>query len=288
MHTNINNYKLNNYKQCLLDKNYKIVKILKETKNNLVIKVKNTKDNKNYVAKILIFSLTINELEKANMWTEKRAMKYLVKLKVPYFVKYIEDWICYDNIHILIMEYLTGHILLEYDDVNMHLNWWTSLIQQLVLIVYILEKHKILHNDFWDANIVLQKIDKNINLDYKDDKINFPVSNIGFIVRIIDFQYTHQYKKDSKIIAPLVITNRKEYKSEQIRLGWSPKFHIGGDLNQILGILSDWEYIPKKLKSNIKKLVFKGKSKDFPYAIQKDNIKTSGKYLIKNINILFD
>ena len=69
------------------------------------------------------------------------------------------------------------------------------------------------------------------------------------------------------------MTKIKKYQKEKKRLGWSEKFHIGGDLNQILGILSTYKYIPKYIKRILRKIIIENKNTDFPYAIQKQNIK---------------
>ena len=272
-----------NYKKCIETKKYTMDKIIKETKNNIVIII--SKNNKKYIAKILNLLKTTDKLEILNMKTEIEALKYFTfNLTLPFFPKYIDDYICNKN-NVVIMNYIKGKSLIDYDNKKMSNIWWKSLLYQLILAIYILEDNKILHNDFWDANIILEPYYKKITIEYENHLYNIPKSN--FIIKIIDFQYTNQYKKNSKIYAPYVMSKMKKYQKEKTRLGWSEKFHVGGDLNQILGILSNYKYIPKKIKKNIDKIVIKNEGTDFPYAIQKTNKKTSGKYLLKNFDKLF-
>jgi len=270
-----------NYKICI--KYYDINKIIKETKNNMVIII--NKNNKKYIAKILNLLKTEDKLEILNMNTEIEALKYFTYiLKLPFFPKYIDNYTCNNN-NIVIMNYIIGKTLIDYKNIKMPFSWWKSLLFQLILVIYILEDNNILHNDFWDANIILKPYYKKISIEYKDNIYNIPESN--FIIKIIDFQYTNQYIKNSNIYSPYVMSKIKKYQGEKKRLGWSENFHIGGDLNQILGILSNYRYIPFHIKKNIDKLVIKNEGSDFPYAIQKSNKKTSGKYLIKNFQQLF-
>jgi len=268
-------------KNILKSKNYKINKIMKETQNNMVIVV-----NNNYVVKVLNLQKTIDKYEILNMETEVDALKYFTfKLSVSlFFPTYIENFIYKQN-SFVVMSYIKGKTLIEYRDKNMPIIWWKSLIYQLILVVYILEDNKILHNDFWDANIILEPLKDKFTIEYKNKKYKIP--ECGFIVKIIDFQYTNQYKKLSKIRSPFVLTTSKEHQNEKKRLGWSNKFHVGGDLHQILGILSEYKYIPKILKKNIEMIVSKNEGTDFPYTIQTTNKKTAGEYLLQNFNNMF-
>lgn len=280
------------YKKCLIQKDYIIEKKLKETKNNIVLhvlkksKIGNNKEGINRVAKILNLSKTTDKLEILNMKTEIEALKYFTyELQIPFFVNYKEDYICKKN-YVVIMDYIKGKLLIEYDNKKMNDKWWLSLLYQLILIIYILEDNRILHNDFWDANVIIQPIKKPIKIEYKNKVYDIPESN--FMIKIIDFQYTNQYKTKTKIYSEYVMNNEKDSQEEKKRLGWSSKFHVGGDLNQILGLLSNYKYIPDKIRKNLNKIVIKKSDEsDFPYAIQKTNNKTSGKYLLHNFHKLF-
>ena len=76
----------------------------------------------------------------------------------------------------------------------------------------------------------------------------------------------------------------KKVQSKKKKMGMSSKFHVGGDLNQILGLLSNYKYISKQLKKELKKIIIKNKNYRYPenwrYAIQHENKNTSSKILM--------
>jgi serine/threonine protein kinase len=272
-----------NYEKCIKHEGYIPGKIIKKTENNIVMIV--FKNKKKYIAKILNILKTIDRLEILNMNTEIEALKYFsYKLVLPFFPKYINDFTCNKN-KIVIMSYIEGKTLIEYDNIKMSYDWWKSLLYQLILIIYILEDNKILHNDFWDANIILEPHDEDISIKYKNKTYDVP--KFDFMIKVLDFQYTNQYTSNPKIYSPYVMSKFKKYQKEKKILGWSNVFHVGGDLNQILGILLNYKYVPKNIEKSIRNIVVKNKGTKFPYAIQKTNSKTSGKYLLKNFNKLF-
>ena len=272
------------YKIYLLNA-YTINKILKETKSTCVLLVTDNTTNHKYIAKILILANTHDKMEILNIDTEIQALKYFTHyLILPFFPKYISDYHS-DKNNMVIMEYIPGKALIEYDNKKLSIRWWKSLIYQLILIIYVLEDNRILQNDCWDANIMIKSHSKKISVNYKNRLYEIPKCN--FIVKIIDFQYTHQYTDNAYIYSPHVATKIKKYQLEKKRLGWSEKFHVGGDLNQILGLLSNYRNIPAKLKQYIHKNVIKNEKSDFPFAIQSNNKKTSGKYLLKHFGELF-
>ena len=254
--------------QDLLDK-YKLTNIIKSASSNIVAKVKHNKTT--YIAKIMVDRS--DPLIQQTLETEIQALKYFTKLKCPLFIKYVDH---FQNI--VIMEYIKGKLLIEYQHALKSRKWWISLLQQLIWGIYLLEEKRILHNDCWDANIILCRIDG----DHILGEDEFPIVNAGFIIKIIDYQYMNQYVRDPVIRSDYVMTKLADYDAKKRRLGWSSKFHVGGDLNQILGILSKYEHIPLDIKNVLNKLVVKSGLKDFPYAITVDNKLTSGKYLMEN------
>lgn len=164
----------------------------------------------------------------------------------------------------IVMEYVRGIPLVEFSDKRMSPSWWRSLLYQLILIVSFFESRKILHNDFWDANIMITPI-------------RGKLFGENFIVTVLDFQYTNQYTSRGAIRSKIIYSAVPEDVKEKRRLGWSAKFHRGGDLNQILGLLSDYKYIPiPGLREKLKKMVIKRENADFPYAITRTNPKTTG------------
>lgn len=272
---------LDELKKCLNNNNFETTtNIYKQTNDNITMDVK--KNNKYYVCKALF----TNNIENGTMKTEIETLKYFTKNKLlTFFPKYIDSFNC-KNIQIVIMERLNGALLIDFKEHKLNNKFWLSLLYQLILIIYILEDNKILHNDFWDANIILVSSKKPISITYND--IVYDIPFCGFIVKVIDFQYTNQYSKNSKIRSKIVMSNSIKYRSEKKRLGWSSKFHIGGDLNQILGILTEYNSIPHNIKKLLNSIVIKTAKTDFPYAIQKGNKYTSGKYLLDNFKILFN
>ncbi len=269
------------YIKCINKRSYKTTDhIYKKTNNNIVLDI--IKNNKYYVCKILFGEKNGDKLELKNMKTEISALKFLEKLKLPFFPIYEEDFVC-KNMHLVIMEKLNGKLLIDFKHKKMSKKFWKNLIFQLVLTIYILEDNKILHNDFWDENLIIVPIIKTLNIQYNN--INYKIKD--FIVKVIDYQYTNQYSNNPHITSELVMSKNKSYQKEKKRLGWSEMFHTGGDLNQIFGILSEYKYIPSSLKKYFEKNVITNKEADFPYAIQEQNDKTTAKYLMNNIDLLF-
>jgi hypothetical protein len=256
--------------------NYKIIKIYKQTQKDIVILVESNKFNKSnksvkYVAKISLNMKTIA--------TEIQAYTYFLNhddfINSHFFVKLVE--ILPNNIG-FIMEYANNAIpLIEFsNNNNLGAKWWQSLILQLLAFTNLLEKHKILHNDFWDANIMIQRYPKNRKLIVDiydgdcDTKIVIP--NEGFIIKVVDFQYTHQYmNSNSTIISPMVKSEKQCNKAEKLLLGWTSKWHTGGDLNQIFGILHEYISAPKQFIRYVAKHVYKRKTSKFPYATTRTN-----------------
>jgi len=267
------------YKKCLEKRNYTLTTdIYKQTANNVVLDVK--LGGIRYVCKILIHNKNINKLELLNMKTEIQALKYLNQMKFQFVPMYIDNFKC-RNVEIVIMEKLKGKLLIELKDRNLSSSFWRCLVYQLILIVYILESMHILHNDFWDSNIMLEQHSGNYKIVHQDKIYNIP--NCKFIVKIFDFQYMNHYHASNspqKIKSPFVLSNDPSVQSEKIRLGWSETFHVGGDLNQIFGLLSGYKSIPAKLKKFIDQNVVRNVGTDFPYAINKDNVNMEAKRLL--------
>ena len=162
--------------------NYKIIQIYKQTPKDIVILVESNKFNKSnksvkYIAKI---SLNVKTIA-----TEIQAYTYFLNhddfINSHFFIKLVE--ILPNNIG-FIMEYVNSAIpLIEFSDNNLSAKWWQSLILQLLAFTNLLEKHKILHNDFWDANIMIQKYPKNrkiiVNIYDEDWNTKIIIPNEG-------------------------------------------------------------------------------------------------------------
>jgi len=284
---------LMDYKSALVNKHYVLVKEFKITDHSAVVKLK--KKKKYFVGKFLD-NHKVPEYVRHTVATEIDAMKFMSKSNLPFFPKLVETW-SYGNkpvvqstsdfAHaksVIVTEYITGNLLISYTNKKISNKSWKSLIQQLIVITYFFEQNKIIHGDFWDANLILTKIDKNIKLHFNINGKKFNVINKGFLVKVIDFQYSNQYTSKPNFISPYVLSTNPEHKEEREELGWSEKFHSGVDLNQILGILSDYEFIPSKLKELLKSIVIKREGKQFPYANKDGNPKIDMDELMKIIN----
>jgi len=195
--------------------------------------------------------------------TELQALKYFQKHKFGFTPK-LHKYKSFGTSTLVIMEFLPGKRLSYYRYGKHSALFWKVIIVKIIKIVAVLEKHKILHNDLWEDNIIV----------YKNN------------VKLIDFEYTHQYTKSSKIYCRDVMSQAQDKQAEKLRLGWSRKFHLGGDLNQILGILSDFSSIPEYIENNIKKIVIQTNA-DFPYASLEGNPSTIAEVLLRNLDVIF-
>lgn len=195
--------------------------------------------------------------------TESQALKYFQKHRFN-FAPALHLRKNFGHYTLIIMEFLPGKKLSYYRYGKHSALFWKVIIIKIIKIVAVLEKHKILHNDLWEDNIII----------YKND------------VKLIDFEYTHQYTKSSKIYCNDVMSQAQDKQAEKMRLGWSRKFHLGGDLNQILGIISDFSSIPEYIQKNIKKLVIQT-NMDFPYTSIEGNKATTASVLLRNLDVLF-
>lgn len=181
--------------------------------------------------------------KKLQHFTELEALKLLQSDYVPKLYGHKKNKITYS----IYMEYIPGKKLSFYKNKLMSEIWWKNILYQIVCFCKKLEDMKILHNDLWDDNILV----------YKNK------------IKVIDYEYSHDYSRKTRVYSAFIVEGNK---NEKLRLGWSVKWHTGGDLNQILGILSEYTSIPKKYKQYIRKHVLVRPGSDFPYATTKANI----------------
>jgi len=131
--------------------------------------------------------------------------------------------------------------------------WWTSLIRQLAVAIWVLESRRVLHNDFWDENIVLKPISRIRVLDTTLPELgHIRIPNAGFQLVVLDLQHAHQYQPGG-FVAPLVVSGLRKHATLRRQLGWSSRFHRGGDLHQMLGILSERDDTPLRLKAYVRR-----------------------------------
>lgn len=135
--------------------------------------------------------------------------------------------------------------------------FWFKIIRELSYVISILEKHKIQHNDLHMGNLMFD----------------------NHQLKIIDLETTTNYST----IPPRFI---HESAAEKYRLGFADHFHIGADLNQILGyIFEDYSSdIPPELMPLKNKIITL--DKEFPYAIATKNNKTSGHKILNMLNTI--
>lgn len=128
------------------------------------------------------------------------------------------------------------------------IKFWFDFLDEISFVISVLEKNHIQHNDLHFGNIMF-------------DKNQF---------KIIDLETMTDYKTITPIFA-------NYSKAEKHRMGFSDKFHIGADLNQLLGYMLEDYYndLPSILQELMKRHVIK-LDKEFPYAIDVKNSKTSG------------
>jgi hypothetical protein len=128
---------------------------------------------------------------------------------------------------------------------NKH-RFWLKFLTEISYVISVLEKHHIQHNDLHFGNIMF---DKNQ-------------------LKIIDLETMTDYKTVKPRFSP----------EDRQRMGFSDKFHIGADLNQLLGYVMEEYKDEVPIKFEVIKL-----DKEFPYAIDFRNPKTSGNKIQKMI-----
>ena len=268
-------------------KEYEIVKLLKESTDNKAFVLLLKKNEKQYVAKFIHVEKIEHKLMKKINSTEVQAYKFIEKYfrNYPFFPKFCTD-IFHSHVEGLVIEYVKGEQLYTFKKKDMPEIWWRSLILQLVIVSYLFESHKILHNDFWDANIIISDEPiKNI-IPLPELPFDIQVPNAGFVIKVIDFEFANQYNENPEITSPMVLSTDKRDKEEKSRLGWSSKWHTGSDLNQILGILAEYKSIPIRFKEYILNNV-NTKEGSFKYATKLPNIAFNPKFLLMNFDQLF-
>lgn len=186
--------------------------------------------------------------------------------KISLFLPFIINYTKIKENHILSEEYVKYSVediarLLQ-DDVPKLNQFWYILFYQLAFFAYQLEKRKIKHNDFFLSNLRIKK-----DIKYK------------YLIKVIDLETAVDYKHKS--LYPDQVLKASDEENE--RMGWSREFHIGSDLNQMLGDIFDQfiHLIPHRLIHNIKPLIIQ-KEKEFPFAVV-ENEKTSGKNILNII-----
>lgn len=214
-------------------------------------------------------------VKQGNIYTsdEYKAYRRLYELNSDIVIRSIPKIYQYsvddNNKHKIIMEYIDGHKGYELNKIDILANKnhdaWVLLLMQLALFIERLEQNKIQHNDFHLGNIIV--------VHDKEKKI--------FNTYIIDLETIVDYVNQNVYSTMVFESDSKE----KIRMGWHDTFHIGSDLNQILGEILDkyHDIMPKDLADDLSKRIIKH-DKEFPFAISEENKSTSGSEIMKMLN----
>jgi len=184
---------------------------------------------------------------------ELKIYQLMEKLLISHFFAQIYNCEKKGNKYICFSEYIEDSLHTFYKKIKKSDRkiFWKNLFKQLIYVVSILEKNHIQHNDFHLGNLRIHGCDAN-----------------NFQIKIIDLETMADYK-NKKVPKELINATKKE----KIRMGWDKKFHVGSDLNQILGQIID-EYsrdLPKSIVNKFKPLIISDKNKEFPFAVIKNN-----------------
>ena len=183
-----------------------------------------------------------------------------------------------DGNPVMIQEYINGYSGYDLDKIDIFVDKnkpkkteyaWLLFLLKIAYFINELEENKIQHNDFYLGNII----------------ITYDKTNKKFDTYVIDMETMIDYKRREY---PLMIKSALKNKKELVRMGWNKKFHIGSDLNQMLGeILEKYQNIMPGTIYDILKPFIIVQDKEFPYAISGKNDKTSGKEIMILLYHLF-
>ena len=194
------------------------------------------------------------------------------------------DWyevFAYENIHgIPLIEAYDGPWLTLDPKGDRGTAAWQSLLDQLALILYVLDREQVRHHDLWDANVILQptnatsltlRLPKRNSQDREDARGNardkrweneecgdecIRVPLAGFVVRIIDLEFATHLPSDlrrSRFHHPVVSSSTPADQETRHLLGVSSVFQRGADANAILGVLL--EHMPIRWQRKLRPLL---------------------------------
>lgn len=174
--------------------------------------------------------------------------------RVPRLVQVLAPLrIAEQSVHGFVVTRAPGRRLYEWDE--MPEAWWRRVVSQSIDFIARLEALRVLHNDFWDSNIIA---------DRRGD------------ITVLDFQFTHHYVDQPEISSRAVLSNSESGRAERMMLGWTSRWHVGGDLNQLLGILDERGVLPPELADYVREHLLVRPGEEFPYATVHDNPAMSG------------
>jgi hypothetical protein len=204
----------------------------------------------------------VMKISDINICREYDAYKLLEKINASKYFVPIYGCMSRKGKYIIYSKFIDDDLHSAYKKINKEdrYKFWNDIFIQLADLICILEKNKIQHNDFHMGNLRIELHDNE------------------YFIKIIDLETMVDYK--NKIVYPKEVIHATKY--EKIRMGWSSKFHVGVDLNQMMGeIINNYkDDIPNEIVDKIGKLIIEEK-KEFPFSISYENINMSGKNVLR-------
>lgn len=183
--------------------------------------------------------------------------------KYTEFIDNYRKGLYYDEVSVLISEWANGGDLLDYIRNNyktMTIKDWRVLFFQILSVLAIIQTKypSFRHNDLKANNILLQKIevrDKNNKFKYKINGMDYIVPNIGYQIKIWDFDFA---------CIPNIVGNKKVDADWTKKINITPEKNRYYDMHFFFNTLTrrgffdkfwDAEEIPKKVKDFVKRIV---------------------------------
>ena len=207
--------------------------------------------------------------------------------KFEQFVEKYDKGEYYQNVSILVSEWANGGDLLDYLRNNyktMTLKHWRTILFQILSVLAIIQNKYpgFRHNDMKANNILIHNIDidnENKNYCYKINNQTYIVSNIGFQIKLWDFDFA---------CIPNIVDNSK------VNADWTSKINILPEQNRYYDIhyffntlyrkgffpefLTEPE-IPEKVKEFVKRII-PAKYESGKYVSERGRILVKDEYLI--------
>jgi hypothetical protein len=200
--------------------------------------------------------------------------------KYDQFVKRQKKKEYYDNVSVLISEWANAGDLLDYIRINHKTfklrDWRVLFFQVLSVLAVVQEKYpSFRHNDLKANNLLIQTIEsrnKNNKFKYKINGSSYIVPNIGFQIKLWDFDFA---------CIPGIVENSKVSAEWTDRINVKPEQNRYYDVHYFFNTLTRKGFFPEFFTSE---LVHK-KAKDFVKRILPDNLR-SGKLVAERGRLL--
>lgn len=153
----------------------------------------------------LVMKVTLDEIDpndKNNSFFNESLASFLVsKDDHMNFTKIHGSFIC-KNLGYMIMEKFDGSLpdfekVMKRDVITKDID--NIYMQILASLYHIQKKHKMVHHDLHDQNIMIKKIKKSKDIKYNINGIEYNIKNRGFLVKIIDFGFAHYDYKGKRM-----------------------------------------------------------------------------------------